>query len=282
MAIQERTSIREAAEPGRDTGRWGRSSVAGQLWVLTVRQVRVVYADRRIVLFNLLQPLIMLVLFSQVFGSMADPAVLPRSTSYVDFLMPALLVTTGIGSAQGAGTGLIGDMDSGMVSRFRSMPVNPFLVLLARSLTDLTRVISQLLVLVVCGVVLLDFAPSGGFLGLTAALVLAVVLVWSLIWVFIALAVWLRSVEVLSSIGFLVTFPLMFVSSAFIPVEAMPDWLRVVSAFNPVTHAVDACRRLALGWDGSGQVALALAASIGLACAAAVSAVRGFKRPPGE
>ncbi|WP_018788093.1 ABC transporter permease [Micromonospora sp. CNB394] len=272
----------DAAEVGADPASWRGTGAFTQLRVLTARQLAVVYGDRRIALFTVLQPIIMLMLFSQVFGSMADPASFPGGVRYVDYLIPALLVTTGIGSAQGAGLGLVREMESGMVARFRFLPVSPPLVLVARSLTDLVRVLGQLLTLLACGWVVLRFEPTGGLAGLGAAVVLALLMSWSLMWVFIALATWLRSIEVLSSVGFLVTFPLMFASSAFVPLDALPGWLQLVAAFNPVTYAVEAARHLALGWSAGGTVLAALATSLGLAVCAALVAVRGYRRPPNE
>ncbi|MBY8854150.1 ABC transporter permease, partial [Saccharothrix sp. MB29] len=80
-----------------------------------------------------------------------------------------------------------------------------------------------------------------------AALAVAVLVVWALMWVFLALGAWLRSTEVMQSIGFVVVFPLMFASSAFVPVHALPGWLQVVAAVNPMTYAVNAARHLSSG-----------------------------------
>ncbi|GAA3873116.1 ABC transporter permease [Streptomyces sedi] len=261
---------------------WRGGSTLGQLRTLTARQFRIVYGDRRVAFFSLLQPVIMLLLFSQVFGRMANPEVFPRGVRYIDYLAPALLVTTAIGSAQGAGLGLVRDMESGMVVRFRSLPVRLPLVLVARSLTDLVRVGLQMLAVLGCALLLLDFRPDGGAPGVLAAMLLSLVVAWSLIWVFLALGAWLRSIEVLASIGFLAVFPLMFASSAFVPLELLPRWLRIVATVNPLTYGVEASRELALGWGAGATAVAAVAASLGLTAVMAMVAVAGFRRPPGE
>ncbi|MHA5053332.1 hypothetical protein [Streptomyces sp. SD15] len=82
------------------------------------------YGDRRLAVFSLMQPVIVLLLLSEIFGSMANPDDVPHGMRYIDYVVPALLVTTGIGSAQGAGVGLVRDMDNGIAARFRVLPAN--------------------------------------------------------------------------------------------------------------------------------------------------------------
>lgn len=281
MAIQERVADTAVRAP-HDRAAWRGHGPATQLWVLTGRQIRAMYGDRRLALFGLVQPLIMLLLLSQVFGSMTSPAQLPHGVPYIDYLMPALLVTTGISSAQLAGIGLVKDMQNGIVARFRTLPVRLPLVLAARSLADLLRIFTELVVLLVFGTAVLGFRPDGGVPGAVAALLLATFVIWSLIWVFIALAAWLRKVEVMSSISVFFMFPLMFASSAFVPLDNLPGWLRVVAQVNPVTHAVSGARRLALGWDLGSAVPGALGAGAVVLAGAGFVAVRCFSRPPNE
>ncbi|MFE9820505.1 ABC transporter permease [Streptomyces sp. NBC_00236] len=280
MALQERTPAVSAAAAHDDRAAWCGSSATTQLWVLTARQVRSMYGDTRLAFFSLAQPLIMLLLLNEVFGSMANSDDFPHGVRYIDYLIPALLVTTGIGSAQAAGVGLVRDMDNGIVARFRVLPTRLFLVLVARSLADLLRVFAELVALLLSGFLIFDFRPSGGILGTGAALLLTLFVIWSLIWGFIALAAWLRSVEVMSSIAVLVMFPLMFASSAFVPLEVLPRWLRFVAEANPVTYAVDGARDLALGWDPGLGVLSALATSAGLMTVAMFVAAKCFRRAP--
>ncbi|PZG38226.1 ABC transporter permease [Spongiactinospora gelatinilytica] len=258
---------------------WSHPGSFTQLRLLTARQLRHAFADRRAVVLNLVQPLVMLTLFGQIFGSIAGPGALPGGVRYLDYLMPALLVTTGIGAAQHAGIVLVREMGTGMTARLRSLPVNLRLVLVARAVTDLTRAALQLLVLLACGAALFGFVPSGGVPGMVGALVLALAVIWSLIWVFLLIAAWLRSLEVLTGIAFLVTYPLMFASSAFVPVEKLPGWLRAVATLNPVTYAIDAARDLTIGGGSAASPAVGLAATAPLGVAAMLAAFRAFRRP---
>ncbi|MBA8823726.1 ABC-2 type transport system permease protein [Saccharopolyspora lacisalsi] len=258
---------------------WHGAGVGTQVLVLTGRSLRAVLADPRIVIFSLLQPLIMLTLFSQVFGKALMGSISTAGGGYINYLMPAILVTSGIGAALQSGVGLITDMKNGVLARFRSLPIRMGAVLLGRSLADLVRTAVQLVVLLLAAVVLFGFSPAAGLVGTFGALLLALLVSWSLTWVFLAIASWVRKEEVMQSIGFLAMFPLMFASSAFVPLDALPTWLRVVATINPLTYAVDASRDLSLALPTGTGVISALATSALLLVIGAVFAIRGFRRP---
>jgi ABC-2 type transport system permease protein len=256
--------------------RWRGTSVANQIAILTSRSLRALVSDPKLVILSLLQPLIMLLLFSQVFGSMAGAA---TGSSYINYLMPAILVTTGVSAALQSGIGLVTDMKNGVLSRLRSLPVSNISMLVARSLADLARTAVQLLILLVAAVALFDFSPAGGVTGVLAAFLLALTVSWALSWIFLAVGAWLRNAESMQTVGFLAMFPLMFASSAFVPINGLPIWLKVVATINPLTYAVDASRNLALAMPVGNGVYGALAASAGILAIGVVAAIRGFKRP---
>ncbi|WP_438388946.1 ABC transporter permease [Actinopolyspora saharensis] len=258
---------------------WQGASVWTQVTVLTGRSLRAVLRDPRIVVFSLLQPLIMLTLFSQVFGKALMGSIASQTDSYINYLMPAILVTTGIGASLQSGVGLITDMKNGVLGRFRALPIRLGTVLVARSLADMFRTAVQLVVLLLAATVLFGFAPEGGLTGTISAWLLALLVSWSLTWVFLAIASWVRKEEVMQSVGFLAMFPLMFASSAFVPLDALPGWLRVVARINPLTYAVDASRDLCLALPVGSGVWSALGTSALLLVVGAVFAVRGFRRP---
>ncbi|MEU1015999.1 ABC transporter permease [Streptomyces sp. NPDC005898] len=258
---------------------WRGCSPRAQLRILTGRSVRAHFANRKAVVLSMLQPVFMLVLLSQVFGAIVDRGRLPDDISYIDYLLPALLVTTGIGPAVASGIGLVRDMDNGVVSRLRTLPIHASLMLFARSFADLLRTAGQLVVLTVVAVAFLGADPAGGAPGLLAALALTCGVVWAMTWVFLALAAWLRNSEAMQSAGYLVTFPLMFASSAFVPADRLPDWLQVLAMVNPLSYAMDATRSLALDRPLGTEVWSALGASALVALVGSTLAVRAFRRP---
>ncbi|GAA3887410.1 ABC transporter permease [Saccharothrix violaceirubra] len=254
------------------------ASPVTQVLVLTQRSLRALVGDPRMVVFSILQPLVMLVLFSQIFANMANSPGFPAGVSYIDFLMPAILVNTAMQAALQQGVGLVTDMKNGVLARFRSLPVRPGAVLVARSLSDLVRTAAQLALMVVLALAVFGFRPAGGVVGVLAAFGLALAVGWGLGWVFLAVAAWLRNAELMQTVGFLAMFPLMFASSAYVPINTLPGWLQAVANVNPLTHAVDAARTLALGQPVTGAVA-ALTGAAALALGGWLLAVRGFRRP---
>lgn len=262
-----------------DRRRWRGATIPVQVLVLSARSLKATAKDPRIVVFSLLQPLIMLALFSQVFGKAMAGSVAGQGGSYINYLVPAILVTTGIGSALQSGVGLITDMKNGVLARFRSLPIRMGSVLLARSLSDLVRTAVQLVVLLLAAAVLFGFSPAGGVLGALSALLLSLFVSWALAWVFLGIAAWVRKEEVMQSVGFLATFPLMFASSAFVPLESLPTWLQVVGKVNPLTYAVNACRDLSLNMPVGSGVFWALATGTLLLLIGVAAAIRGFRRP---
>lgn len=187
--------------------RWRGSTFPTQVLVLTGRSLTSYLRDPRLVFFSLFQPLIMLLLFSQVFSGVGQLPGLSGYGGYINYLMPAILVTTTLTTAMGSGVGLLTEMDNGVVARLRSLPIRLFSVLLARSLSELIRMAVQLLLMVLVAVAAFGFRPAGGVLGVGAALLLALTVGWSLQWVFLLLATWVRKPEVLQSVSFLAMFP---------------------------------------------------------------------------
>lgn len=258
--------------------RWRGTDFGTQVLVLTQRSLRTLVNDPRMIVFSILQPLIMLTLFSQIFASIANTPGFPQGVAYIDFLMPAILVNTAMQSALQAGVGLVTDMKNGVLARFRSLPIRPGSVLVARSLSDLVRSAAQLLLMLVFAVAVFGYAPAGGVLGTLAALALALAVGWGLGWIFLAIAAWLRNAELMQTVGFLAMFPLMFASSAYVPITGLPGWLQAIANVNPLTFAVDAARSLALAHPVTGVVG-ALVTSAVLAAVGWAVAVKGFKRP---
>jgi ABC-2 type transport system permease protein len=258
---------------------WRGTNVATQILVLTGRSLRAIARDPRMIIFSLLQPLVMLVLFSQIFSSIARTPGFPTGVSYIDYLMPAILVNTAMGSAVQSGVGLVTDMKNGVLARFRSLPIRMGSVLVARSLSDVVRTGIQLIMMLIFAAVLFGFAPAGGFVGVIGAWALGLVVGWGLGWIFIAAGAWLRNAEVMQMVGFLLMFPLMFASSAYVPISGLPGWLQAVAHVNPMTYAINASRNLALAMPVGTGVISALATSAGLAIIGAALAIRGFRRP---
>ena len=267
-----------ATKPSTGRVRPAGSGMLTQVQVLTGRALRRL-RDPRMIVLSLLQPLIMLTLFSQVFQSIANSPGFPSGVSYIDYVLPAILVTTASQAAMWSGAGLATDLRNGALARFRTLPISMTSVLVARSLFDMVRSVIQLVVLAAAATVLYGYSPAGGITGTAAALLIGLAVGAGLSWVFLALASWMRNVELMQMLGFVVIFPLMFASSAFVPVAGLPGWLRVIAAANPLSYAIDAARGWALAEPALGSTVGALLAAGLLTVTAGVVAARGVRRP---
>jgi ABC-2 type transport system permease protein len=182
-----------------------------------------------------------LLIFRYVFGG----AIGTGTIKYVDFLIPALAAVSGL-----FGSGVVGvaeDSDSGLFDRLRSLPVPRPAILLGRSIADTALIMWGTFVSVVVGFVV-GFRVHGGLLAAVAALGLCVVFAGAFSWIGIFLGLSAGSSQAAPGLSFAV-FPLIFVSSAYVPVESMPSWLQPIAENQPVTAMVGAVRALVLGGD---------------------------------
>ncbi|MGH3521087.1 MAG: ABC transporter permease [Haloechinothrix sp.] len=248
-----------------DDPRWRVSGFGTQVGVLTVRSLRIAFSDYRLVFFGLLQPIVILLLFSQVFAGIGALPGIAEYSGYLNYLTPATLITIAVITSMSSGAGILAEIYTGFIGRLRTMPINLVAVLVARTLADAVRLTLQLITAVDAAVLFLGFEPAG-IAGVVGAIAVSVVVGWGLSWVFVAIATWQTKPELMQAASFVVMFPLMFGSSAYMPVDSMPTWIRVVSTVNPLTYAIDSARALALGTP----VGSALAATVALVTCAAL------------
>jgi ABC-2 type transport system permease protein len=242
--------------------------------VMTARQLRKVLRRPMYVVYLFVQPVILVLLFRYVFGGAIDTG----SVSYVDYLLPGIIVMTAIFGSLTTGLGLTEDLAAGVVDRFRSLPMARSAVLLGRTGADIVTNTITLLVMLAIGVAV-GFRPTQPVYDVVLALllVLAFAFVFSWISAFVGLAV--RDPETAQSIGFIWVFPLVFASSAFVPAHTMPGAVRAFADVNPVTLVVDASRALMIGDGGALGPALGtLAWLAGLLLVFIPLSVRGFRQ----
>jgi ABC-2 type transport system permease protein len=256
---------------------WSGSSTFTQVKVLTIRSLTTAFGDYKLVFFGLLQPIVMLLLFSQVFNGLGAMPGVAEYDGYINFLMPSTLVNIAMTTAMSSGVGMLTEIYTGFMGRLRAMPISMFSVLVARTLSDAVRLAVQLAVSVLAAVLFLGFRPAG-VIGVLASLGLTVVVGWGLGWVFVALATWQGKPETMQAISFIVMFPLMFASSAYVPLEAMPTWIRIISTINPMTYAIDATRALSLDMPLGSSLWAALGLVAGTAIIGAAVSARNFRR----
>ena len=208
------------------------------------RTIRQFVRTPQLLVVNAVTSIMFLLIFRFVFGG----AIQTGPVKYVDFLIPALAGVSGLFSS--GAVGVAEDADSGMFDRMRSLPVPRGAVLLGRAMADTALITWGTFVTLVVGFIV-GFRVHGGLLGALAALGLCVVFAAAFAWLQIFLGLVSGSAQAAQGISFSV-FPLIFVSSAYVPVESMPGWLQPIAENQPVTAMVGAIRALVLGGDTEG------------------------------
>lgn len=198
--------------------------------------------DGESLLMAIVLPVMLMVLFTQVFGGAIDP-----SGGYVDYIVPGIiLLCAGFGASSTAGY-VAGDMRTGMIDRIRTLPLRAGAVLTGHVVASLLR--NLLATAVVIGVaLLLGFRPSadvGQWIGVVAMIALYIL---AITYLFAAIGLAAGTPEAANGYGFILLF-VPYLSSAFVPIDTMPAWLQPVARYQPVTPIIETIRALL---DGRG------------------------------
>ncbi len=186
-----------------------------------------------------IQPVLFTALFVYIFGGGIP---IPHGT-YKDFVLAGLLSLNLVTSTMGTAVGLSTDLHEGIIDRFRSLPMWRASVLVGRSLADLTTSLLCALIVGVTGLAV-GWRPDASLESIVGGFALVLFFAYSLTWIAICVGLNSKSPESAASFGFIVLFPLAFVSNAMIPTEHMPGWLRVVADWNPVSAVTAGARHL--------------------------------------
>ena len=210
------------------------------VWVLTKRSIARIRREPETLSEVTIQPIMFVLMFAYVFGGAIE---IPGGGSYHEYLIGGML---GMGLAQtapGTAVAVVSDMATGLIDRFRSLPMSRAAVLTARTLADLlTQMIGAL---VVAGVGLaIGWRVHTGAGDVIEAFALALLFGYAFTWAGVCLGMVLRSPEAAQQTGFVIFLPLTFISSAFVPTQGMPGWLQPIAEWNPLSSLAAACRQL--------------------------------------
>jgi ABC-2 type transport system permease protein len=236
---------------------------------LFVRYLKKLVRNPILLFFSLFQPIIFLLLFTQLFSKLASIPGLGAS-SYLVFATPGILLQNAFGSALQSGTSIVLDIDTGFLQKMLVTPVSRYAILLGRLTSDAFRVVIQSIIILALAYAL-GASVVTGIVGIL--LMLITIAFFGLAWSGISLAIGLKtkSSETVFAIGGFLTFPLLFMSTALTPLSFMPDWIKTVSTFNPISYTVDAVRVLMIDGFTLGTV-LSAYAVIGLIAAVTLGA----------
>jgi ABC-2 type transport system permease protein/oleandomycin transport system permease protein len=197
-----------------------------------------------LLIFSTIQPIMFVLLFTYVFGGAISHS-LPPGVTYVDYLIPGILVQSVTFRASMTAVGLSDDLKLGVIDRFRSMPMARSAVLVGRTAADLVRNVAIIILMIAVGYIV-GFRFQAGVLQAVACVALVSAFGLALSWIFAFVALTVRGAEAAQSAGFVVLFPLVFASSVFVPVSSMPSWLAAFARVSPVTLTANAARSFAL------------------------------------
>jgi ABC transporter DrrB family efflux protein len=210
--------------------------------VMAARQLRKILRRPMYVVYLFVQPVIFVLLFRYVFGG----AINTGRVSYVDYLLPGIIVMTAVFGALTTGLGLTEDMAAGAVDRFRSLPIARSAVLIGRTAADLVTNFFSLVVMFLIGLAV-GFRPSQPIYDVVLAFALVLAFAYVFSWISAYVGVSVRNPETAQSVGFIWVFPLVFASSAFVPTARMPGIVHSFADVNPVSLVVNAARALTIG-----------------------------------
>lgn len=227
-------------------------------WILTLRWLRELRQGGVLGLsvFLLLQPMLWLLIFGSLFSTVSRLPGFPTA-NYYGFIMPGVIVLTDLGFLAFGGACVIHDFDSGFLFKMWAAPIGKLPVVTGRMtlwiLVNLFQTAVILLVSLPLGVTF-----SSGLAGVAMIFVLSEMLVAGLTALSLTIAYILKYEFAFQSVtAFLVT-PLIFLSTALLPLVLMPGWMQSVASVNPVTPTVNAMRDLTLTGFSWGSVAGAL------------------------
>jgi ABC-2 type transport system permease protein len=250
-------------------------------WVLARRSVARIAREPEQLSDVTIQPVIFVLLFTYVFGSAIH---LAGGGSYHQFLISGMFGMTMAGTAPGTAVGLTSDMSTGLIDRFRSLPISRAAVLVGRTMSDLATQVLGLVVLVATGLAV-GWRMQHGIGDALLAAGLSLLIAFAMTWVGACAGMLLRSPETAQALGFIFFLPLSFVSNAFVPTQGMPAWLRDFANWNPLSAVAAACRNLFGGnvptpdaWPMQHPELAVLIWSVGLIAVFAPTAVYLYRR----
>jgi ABC transporter DrrB family efflux protein len=258
----------DAAVPGAV-----RTHVVGDALTIAWRNVLNIRRNPQLLVFATIQPVIFVLMFRYVFGG----AIRVPGVPYVDYLMPGIFVQTVVFGSLTTGVGLAEDLQKGLIERFRSLPMARSAVLIGRTLADLLRNCFVVALMCVVGFIV-GWNPGGSVTDVVAGIGLVIGFAYSLSWVFAIVGLSARDSETAQAASFPILAPLVFASSAFVPLASMPGWLQTFARHQPVSVVVNAVRALTFGQATAGDVLSALAWMVGIVAVCAPIAVSRYRR----
>lgn len=227
-------TVSSATAPARTSA--GPARTLAQTWFMTQRQLMAIVRQPAYLLITLIQPVIWLFLFGNLFKKIVELGGF-GTTSYLDYLVPGIVVMSALGSSMWAGMGTLEEIERGTLNRFLTTPVSRSALMNANVAQNGISIAVQSVIILVLGKIGGAHYP-GGFLGMFV-LTVGAILVGTVFGAFSnALGMLVRQRESIIGINTFLLLPLTFLSSAFMAPAQMPSWMRHVADFNPLNWGI--------------------------------------------
>ncbi|ANJ28942.1 ABC transporter permease [Agromyces aureus] len=233
------TTVTHAAGPTAATSVGERPRI-GALTAETVfigRSFRHSVRDVESMLMAVMLPVMLMLMFTWIFGNAIDP-----TGGYVDYVVPGIILLCAGFGASSTAVSVSRDMTTGVIDRFRTMPIRSGAVLTGHVVASLVRNLVATAV-VICVGLLVGFRPSATPLEWVAVFGLVALYILAITYLFAAIGLAAGTPEAASGYGFILLF-LPYISSAFVPVDTMPEWLRPIAEHQPITPVIETIRAL--------------------------------------
>jgi ABC-2 type transport system permease protein len=217
----------------RITAAFGDGAVVAKRNLIKIKRVP------ELLVFVLISPIMFVLLFAFVFGNSID---IPGG-SYREFFIAGIFAQTVVFGATFTGAGLADDMQKGIINRFRSLPMSRAAVVAGRTTSDVVYNILSLAIMALTGL-FVGWGIHNGILNALWAFGLLLLFAYSISWIMAFVGLLVPSVEVINNASFIVIFPLTFIANTFVPAENLPEPLRVIAEWNPVSAVTQAAREL--------------------------------------
>lgn len=232
-------------------------------WIMTKRSITHIIRSLDQVMSLILFPIMFMLLNRYVFGGAIDTGDL----TYANYLFAGILVQTLAFGANYTTINLAVDLKEGIVDRFKSLPMASSSLMIGHVTADLLRNVISGVIIVLAGLAV-GFRPTATPVEWLLVVGLALLFTLAISWLSAILGLIVKSLEAAQWIGFILIFPLTFISSAFVLPETMPTVLRVFAENQPLTHVIDTMRHLLVDapLDNSGWLAVIWSVAIIVVC----------------
>jgi ABC-2 type transport system permease protein len=210
--------------------------------VMIVRSLRHTLRNVDALVMAIVLPTMLMLLFTYVFGNAIEP-----DGGYVDYVVPGIILLCAGFGASSTAVDVAEDMTSGIIDRFRTMPLRAISVITGHVVASLARNLGATGIVIAVALAV-GFRPNAGVVEWIAAVGVIALFILAITWLYAAIGLAAGNVEAASGYGFALLF-VPYLSSAFVPTDTMPEWLQWIAENQPITPIIETIRWLLMGTD---------------------------------